>query len=340
MMAVSVVIITRNRSFILGDCLKALEPEIERNRHEVVVVDSSEDHKTADVVKNFDWVKYHRISLPLGTRPQSYSHGAQLGQGEIIALLDDDAIALPGWLAQLESCFADPRVGVAGGRVLPKEGVPLPKVKGNEAIGVINLAGKFISNLYIDTGHSVEVDVVRGCNMAARKLLLEKMNYFDARFRGQNCRVEDDICLWVKRMGYKVVFEPKAVVRHLAEERPDIPRSEYSARSEFYVWRNTAWLYAKHFGLHPKILFTVSFLTPFRECVRRVMGGSFKKPRITRDGMHYLPAALAGVSGGIWGLLMSCLYRLQDSVTNKRISQPHLISKQLVLFHPKASMVS
>ncbi len=332
---VSVLIITRNRSFILGDCLKALHLQIDSTKHEVVVVDSSEADDTGKLIKNFPWVKYHRISLPLGTRPQSYSYGAKMCQGEIIALLDDDAIVLSDWLKNLEACFQDLKVGVAGGRVLPKEGVQLPETKGDEVIGAMTLTGRIISNLYIDSGRRLEIDVVRGCNMAVRKSLLEQMDYFDARFRGQNCRVEDDICLWVKRMGYKVIFEPKAVVRHLAEERPDIPRSEFNMRSEFYVWRNTVWLYTKHFGFNLKILFLVSFFTPFRECIRRVVGGSFKRPRITQDGIRYLPAALAGVTGGIWGLLMSFLYMIQDLLNKKSISQPNLRSKQLVLFQGK-----
>lgn len=321
----SVLIITRNRSLILGHCLDALRPQIDSARHEVIVVDSSEKEDTTQLIQKYPWVSYHRIELPLGTRPQSYTYGAERAQGEIVALLDDDAIVHPGWLLSLENCYEDEKVGAAGGRVLAKQesGVRNQETEKRDDLSptsyllppVINRVlpdGRIVSNLYLDPGHQVEVDTLRGCNMSVRKDLLAKVGYFDARFRGQNCRVEDDACLGIKRLGYKIIFEPKAVVTHLAEERPDIPRSEFSARSEFYVWRNTVWLYIKHFGFTPSTILRVGILTPIRICLRRVLGGSFKKPKMTQDGLHYLPAALAGIWGGIWGLVMSMVYTLQD----------------------------
>ena len=115
---VSVLIITRNRSFIIGDCLKALEPQINSQRHEVVIVDSSEKEDTEKIVSSFKWVRYYRIQLPLGTRPQSYSYGAKLCQGKVVALLDDDAIVFPNWLNQIEYSYQDLSVVAAGGRIM------------------------------------------------------------------------------------------------------------------------------------------------------------------------------------------------------------------------------
>ena len=336
---ISVLIITRNRSFILGDCLDALRPQIDENKHEVVVVDSSEDNKTKDLIKNYPWVQYHQISLPLGTRPQSYSYGAKQCSGEIAMLLDDDAIVLPNWLETLETCFDDPAVGIAGGRVLPREGVLISECNSLDPIGVLTSDGRIISNLYIDCGSRREVNVLRGCNMAVRKLLLEQMNFFDPRFRGQNCRVEDDICLWVKRLGFKVIYEPKAVVRHLAEERPDIPRSEYNMCSEFYVWRNTVWLYVKHFGLVNSVIPKVAFVTPFLTCLRRVFNDSLKRPKITRQSIRYIPSALAGIAGGFWGLFMSIVYLLGERMSGKLGACPKLKAGQLSFFRKEAGLV-
>ena len=169
--------------------------------------------------------------------------------------------------------------------------------------------------------------------MSIRKDLLDRMNYFDSRLRGQNCRVEDDVCFWVKRFGYKIVFDPECVVRHLAEERPDIPRSEFSMRSEFYVWRNTVWLFAKHAGLNFNTCVTIALRAPFVTCFRRVLGGSFRTPKITRDGLRYFPAAAAGLAGGLWGILMSIAYKVSDMThRSSQISAP-------LMHHPTVGFI-
>lgn len=319
-MKFSILIITRNRNFIIRDCLEALEKELDHNRHEVVIVDSSEMDDTQNIVKDFAWVKYFRIVLPLGTRTQSYTYGAKKCTGDVVVLLDDDSIVFEGWLAEIEKCYEHENVGAAGGRVLPKDTSTLKYPEGDVDIGVLTDEGRIVSNLFIDTEKNINVDTLRGCNMSLRRSVLEKCDFFDNRFRGQNCRVEDDVCLWAKRMGYDVVFNPKAVVCHLAEERPDVPRSEFNARSEFYVWRNTVWLYVKHFGFCLPLIFRVGCLTPARIGFRRVLGGSFKKPSLSKQSMSYLPAATAGLVGGLWGILMSVYYNLTKGLSERSLA--------------------
>jgi glycosyltransferase involved in cell wall biosynthesis len=46
--------------------------------------------------------------------------GVALATGDIVAYLDDDAIAYPGWLAALSRQYADPRVLGVGGRTEPR----------------------------------------------------------------------------------------------------------------------------------------------------------------------------------------------------------------------------
>jgi cellulose synthase/poly-beta-1,6-N-acetylglucosamine synthase-like glycosyltransferase len=311
MTKISVLIITRNRSFVLPQCLDSLKPEI-TPEHEVVVIDSSTDGRTQSLIRHYPWLRYKRIFLPPGTRPESYSAGAQMCRGEIIALLDDDAIVHPGWLEALSACYENPETGAAGGRILaPEQNLLTPEVP--LPVGLVNSKGGFASNFYQETGTRLFVDSLRGCNMSVRRRLLEEMNYFDARFRGQNCRVEDDICFWVRRMGYKIVFEPEAVVTHLAEERPDIPRSEFNMRSEFYVWRNTVWLFVKHCGWKWKTILQPAFVLPAVMGLRRVLGGSFKRPFPNRQSLRYFPAAMAGIAGGLWGLWRSAFYTREET---------------------------
>src|SRR4029077_6201031 len=52
--------------------------------------------------------------------------GVAEASGEVVAFLDDDAIAAPEWLARLAAAYADPKVVGAGGTVRPRwvEGKP------------------------------------------------------------------------------------------------------------------------------------------------------------------------------------------------------------------------
>lgn len=46
--------------------------------------------------------------------------GVSLAQGEIVAFLDDDAAADPGWQAHLERAYADPAISGVGGLTVPR----------------------------------------------------------------------------------------------------------------------------------------------------------------------------------------------------------------------------
>ena len=52
--------------------------------------------------------------------------GVGAATGAVIAFLDDDAVAAPGWLASLLAPFDDPTVGCVGGRVEPAWGAAEP----------------------------------------------------------------------------------------------------------------------------------------------------------------------------------------------------------------------
>ncbi len=278
-MKCSVLIITKNRAKVLAGCLPALVPQL-GNSHELVIVDSSENDDTQALIQRYPQARYFRVQLGPGTRPQSYSYGAARCTGDVVALIDDDAIPHARWIDELLRLYSDSAIGAVGGRVLsnnPESAIPA-HVKPEE-VGSVRPDGRVRAHCYWDGPDPLEVDTLRGCNMSVRRSLFDRIGYFDNRYTGQNCRVEDDICLRIKRAGHKVMYNPKAVVTHLAAERVDVPRASDSPRSVFYVARNTVYLYLKNVGWRPKLLWHLLVWNPLIDGARYSLIGGLKRFR-------------------------------------------------------------
>ncbi len=122
-LTISVVIPTRNRADRLRRALQSLAAQ-QRSPDQVVVIDNASTDETPSVARSF------ADALPLDvTReetvgiPQARNTGVARCTGDIVAFLDDDCEAEPGWLAALEAPFLkDPRLGCVGGLLAPFKG--------------------------------------------------------------------------------------------------------------------------------------------------------------------------------------------------------------------------
>jgi GT2 family glycosyltransferase len=321
-MRASILIITKNRAAVLPRCLEGLMPQL--GSHELVVVDSSENDQTQAIMARYPAARYYRISLPPGTRPQSYSYGARHCRGEVVALLDDDAIPHAGWLDRLLEVYADPRVGAVGGRVISEN--PDPEARssgpvGADDVGRVLPTGRIRSHCEYDGPAPIDVDTLRGCNMSVRRRLFETIGYFDARYTGQNCRVEDDLCLRVKHAGYRVVFTPASVVTHLTAERQDVPRASDNPRGVYYVARNTVLLYLKNFPWSPTLLAYLLLINPLVDGARYTLVGGLRRCRgISLPGLRL---ALINLWGSWVGLAAAAAARAQGG-TIDGLSREHV----------------
>lgn len=64
------------------------------------------------------------------------------------------------------------------------------------------------------TNKLIPVDYLEACNMALRRSLIEKVGGFDLNFKGTSEWCEVDLAMRVKKMGYRLVFNPRAVLYH------------------------------------------------------------------------------------------------------------------------------
>jgi hypothetical protein len=139
--------------------------------------------------------------------------GLGMATGDVVAFLDDDAVAEPGWVAALAGPFADPDVLGVGGLTLPAWATSRPRWWPEEFDWVVGCT--FVGR---DPG------VVRnllGGNASFRRSLFHLAGGFPAHIgrsggkRPLGCE-ETEFCIRAsqRRPGGKFVFDPQAVIHH------------------------------------------------------------------------------------------------------------------------------
>ncbi len=236
----SIVIITRNRPDMVRRCLECLPGQ---GALEILVVDASDTVDTQAVLAGMPGIHYLDNRGARNQMPGSRNLGIRACKGDVIAFLDDDSMARPGWLQALLAAYSDPAIGCVGGRAIDEHEPALPDP---ELVGRLLPDGTRIDNFNADPGRILVVDRVRGCNMSFRREILLALGGFDRRYTGSNVNEASDMCLRVKRAGYVVLYEPAAIVDHLSAPRHEIPRDPRAWRTQFYLARNRTYLLLKN----------------------------------------------------------------------------------------------
>jgi len=208
--AISVAIATRDRPGALARCLESVRssrlPPVE-----VLVADQSSGPDTREVV-----ARANRPELPVswvagGSNGLAGAQNAAFGRASspLVAVLDDDCVADPGWIEAIERAFArDPGLVLLGGRVLPLA------ASGDRVFPVASRTSAMPREL---TGRSAPWSVGSGNNFALRKEWFERLGGGDERLgpgtAGQGA-LDMDLFYRVLRAGGRARYEPSAVVRH------------------------------------------------------------------------------------------------------------------------------
>ena len=256
---VSIIIPTYLRPETLLKCVESILAG-SRRPEEIVIVGRAGDTGTEEAVAAIEtaaetgvrirsaWVATRGHIPPVET-------GLQAATGELVATLDDDVTVTPEWLSSIVSHFSDPTIGVVGGRVLVPGESP-QKLKGRP--GCISWYGKTWGNIgSLDVTSAIEVDTVMECNWIWRRQLLASLefdpilNFDDAAMYGL------DLCLQAKKRGFRVFYDPRALVyHHVAPRAPELDRQKRGPRSFSYC-RNSTYIMLKRLPVWRRSAFLV-----------------------------------------------------------------------------------
>lgn len=140
--------------------------------------------------------------------------GIAAAGGDVLAFLDDDAVAEPGWLGRLVEPYAEPSVAGVGGRIVPAWQPARPRWWPEEFDWIVGCSYRGLPE------DRAPVRNLIGCNMSFRRAVFERVGPFTEGIgRVGTCPVgceETELCIRLTQgwPGASIVYEPAAVVHH------------------------------------------------------------------------------------------------------------------------------
>lgn len=239
---ISVVVCTRDRALSLEKTLHSLARQ-DYPEFEVIVVDNcSTDERVKQIVENsgFRYAFQDRPGLDWAR-----NLGIQEARYAIVAFIDDDALASPGWLRGMAYGFSDQEVMAVTGLVLPAE-LETPAQTDFESYGGM---GKGFTG-FIIRKEKVPGQAILwasrwgvGTNMAFRKTLFEAIGHFDVALDvGTPTGGGGDIEFFFRCVaaGYTLRYEPAALISHVhRRDRASLDKQIYQNGRSFPAYLMT-----------------------------------------------------------------------------------------------------
>lgn len=260
---VSVLVVTWNARELLRACLQSLRAQTFRD-FEVIVVDNASEDGTPELVsQGFPEMRLVRLGENRGFAGGN-AEGLRHAQGELVALLNNDAEAAPGWLeALVGAMLEDPRVGICtpkvvvkGTRVLDSAGGGLTTAFSGFKIGMGEDADRYNERRYVPGGYA--------CACLYRRKMLEEIGFFDEDFVFNH--EDTDLDLRALLAGWRCLYVPEAVVEH----RVSATLGAFSERSVYYFSRNSEFVWIKNAPLglmlrylHHRLLYEIASFAYF-----------------------------------------------------------------------------
>lgn len=211
---VSLIICSRSPR-LLRQCLSAIAKCTDYAQRQIVVVqhmagqeDAMEKLLSGSTVKRVCYEGAFNFS-------RMNNLGAEAASGEILVFLNDDVEPLnPSWLYRLAAQAQRPDVGVAGARLFYPAGT---LQHAGIAIGIGDGCGhpgrnSNATSYWNWTNMTRDVSAVTGACLAICKELFQQLGGFDQSFPVNYN--DTDLCLRVRKAGYRIVLDAGAVLRH------------------------------------------------------------------------------------------------------------------------------
>ena len=209
--SVTVVVVVWNQAHFTLECLRSLAASSVAVK--TVVVDNDSTDETPELLGRVDGIDVVRNKTNVGFL-EAANDGLLTSRTPYTLLLNNDATVAPDTIERALEVMADPTVGAVAGRIV------LPN-------GLLQEAGSFLWRDGSAQGylrgqpasigaamHRREVDFGSGAFLLLRTSVVQSLGGFDPAFKPAYGE-EVDLCLRMRKAGYRTVYDPRVVVEHV-----------------------------------------------------------------------------------------------------------------------------
>lgn len=231
----SVVVCTYDRYGLLDQAIASLLRQ-DIAGFEIIVVDNSPDQKRAQE-HGLGYAGCDRVTYVLEPKPglsRARNIGIARSCGSIVAFIDDDAAADPGWAKAIIDTFETfpGNVAVVGGAVAPRLTAVRPEWLTDKLMRYLSIVERGPDLRELQRG-----EWLAGCNIAFRRSALQEIGGFsEALGRSGTASLlsneETQVVDRIRASGGLVVYNPRARVEHTI----DVSRLD-----ELWFYRRAAW---------------------------------------------------------------------------------------------------
>jgi N-acetylglucosaminyl-diphospho-decaprenol L-rhamnosyltransferase len=214
----SIIVVAYNVKEFCDECFRAIRASKDTLTKEILFVDNGSIDGTADyVAEHFPEVTLIRSPTNLGfIRANNLAY--ERAKGKYILMLNSDAFVCEITLREtVDFMRQHPETGVVGARLVGRDGVLQPSARYfptplKSFLNQVGLLGKVpfigpLDDLTWDHKSVRDCDWVVGCYLLTRKDLVDTMGFF-LREDFFMYNDDNDLCLRIKKLGYKVTYYP------------------------------------------------------------------------------------------------------------------------------------
>lgn len=228
---VSVVIPTYNRTSVLEECLLSIENQ-SYGDIQIVVSDDSTNNSVGDMIGGLHTTRtidYYKNPRRLGL-PTNRNRGIGHADGDLVMSLDDDTVLDEGCVERLVDTYnelnsAGMMIGALGPalisdtsrkeettiedfaarRFMKPRGTPCKRDR---------LTGLAFMDFSSEFNEPMRVEELHSCSMYPIDILRSIGGYEERLYQGNFICEETDLHARIRRQGYDLFFEPRAIVHH------------------------------------------------------------------------------------------------------------------------------
>lgn len=210
---VSIIIPVYNQFHYTYNCIDSIIANSGEIKYEIIVANDCSTDQTSRIDEVIQGIVLINNAENLNFL-KNCNNAAKYAKGKYILFLNNDTQVQPNWLAPLVDLIEkDKQIGMVGSKLINPDGTL------QEAGGIIFKDGspcnygRGSDPDLPEFNYVKEVDYISGASIMILRSLWEEIGGFDEEFAPAYCE-DSDLAFTVRKLGYKVMYQPRSVVVH------------------------------------------------------------------------------------------------------------------------------